>query len=236
MPLIDTPITTDATGLKRVMAQGKAVLLLLHDGRRDEPLSDALNKAARKHSGDLLVTRIDVSEHPQLHAEHGKIGLPALVSYDARGKQLGKSDYVRPADVRQHVALLISGTPLPQTTEKTSKAAASTSHSATAAPITVTDANWRNEVLKSKVPVLVDFWAPWCGPCRSIAPFVEQMAKQYAGQLKVVKLNTDENPVMSRRYAIQSIPTFAIFQGGQQVARISGANPGGIKRLIDQVL
>jgi thioredoxin 1 len=89
----------------------------------------------------------------------------------------------------------------------------------------VTDASFKDEVLDSDVPVLVDFWAPWCGPCRMVAPVVDEIAEQYEGQIKVVKLNTDENPNTASQYGIRSIPTLMIFKGGQRVDMVVGAVP-----------
>jgi len=89
----------------------------------------------------------------------------------------------------------------------------------------VTDATFKQEVLDSEVPVLVDFWAPWCGPCRMVVPVVEEIAQQYEGQVKVVKLNTDENPNVASQYGIRSIPTLMIFKAGQRVDMVVGAVP-----------
>ncbi|MBC7515108.1 MAG: thioredoxin [Alkalinema sp. FL-bin-369] len=89
----------------------------------------------------------------------------------------------------------------------------------------VTDASFDTEVIESEIPVLVDFWAPWCGPCRMVAPVVEEISKDYDGRVKVVKLNTDENPSVANKYGIRSIPTLMIFKGGQKVDTVVGAVP-----------
>ncbi|NOX38247.1 MAG: thioredoxin [Calditrichaeota bacterium] len=94
-----------------------------------------------------------------------------------------------------------------------------------AKPIEVTDANFDQEVLQSSVPVLVDFWAIWCGPCRMIAPIVEELAQEYEGKLKVAKLDVDHNPNTAIRYGIRSIPTLLIFKNGQVADQIIGAVP-----------
>ena len=93
------------------------------------------------------------------------------------------------------------------------------------AALQVTDASFKQDVLESDIPVLVDFWAPWCGPCRMVAPVVDEIAQQYEGKVRVVKLNTDENPNVASQYGIRSIPTLMIFKGGQRVDMVVGAVP-----------
>ena len=92
--------------------------------------------------------------------------------------------------------------------------------------VAVTDQSFDEEVLQSPVPVLVDFWAAWCGPCKAIAPAVDQIAAEYNGRLKVVKIDVDDNPdVSGRRYGIQGIPTLLLFKGGEVVEKMVGAYP-----------
>src|SRR5947209_5644590 len=86
-----------------------------------------------------------------------------------------------------------------------------------AGPLTITASNFETEVLQATTPVLVDFWAPWCGPCRMVAPAVEEMATQYAGKLKVGKVNVDDHPAIAQRYGITGIPALLFFKGGERV-------------------
>jgi len=89
----------------------------------------------------------------------------------------------------------------------------------------VTSATWEQEVLKASDLVLVDFWAVWCGPCRMVAPIVDEISKEYAGKLKVLKLNTDENPDVASKYRIMGIPTLMFFKNGQTIDQVVGAVP-----------
>ena len=97
----------------------------------------------------------------------------------------------------------------------------------------VSDGTFDTEVLASETPVLIDFWAPWCAPCRAIAPVVEELAGEYAGKLKVVKMNVDDNPQTPSRYGVRGIPNLILFQGGQVKEQIVGAVAK--KRLVDAI-
>jgi len=101
----------------------------------------------------------------------------------------------------------------------------------------ITDDEFEQEVIKSEIPVFVDFWAPWCGPCRMVAPIIEELAKQYAGRCKFVKVNTDENPAVASALGIRSIPTLVIFKGNRVLDAAVGALPKGhLERMIDRAL
>ena len=106
-----------------------------------------------------------------------------------------------------------------------------------AEPVEVTESNWDDTVLNSDVPVLVDFWAEWCGPCKMIAPTVHEMAVEYDGQLNVGKVDVDSNPNIAMKYGVRSIPALIFFKDGKPVDQIVGAVPKGVlRKKVDAVL
>lgn len=103
--------------------------------------------------------------------------------------------------------------------------------------VDVTDKSFQDQVLKATKPVLVDFWAPWCGPCKIVKPIVEELAKEYAGKVDILEMNVDDNPQISGQYGVMSIPTLMVFKNGQPVKSTIGAQPKeALKKMIDEVL
>ncbi len=101
--------------------------------------------------------------------------------------------------------------------------------------IQVTDANFQDEVLKCDLPVLVDFWAPWCGPCRAMGPVIDELAGEYTGQVKICKMNVDENSATPSKYGIRAIPTLFLFKGGEVLDQTTGAvSKSSIKEMLSK--
>jgi len=99
----------------------------------------------------------------------------------------------------------------------------------------LSDAEFDEKVLKNEQPVLVDFWANWCGPCKMIAPFLEELADEYAGKVVIAKMDVDQNPENASKYGVQSIPTLILFNKGEQVDRSVGADPNQIRKMVEKM-
>ena len=218
---IATVINTNQQSIDRVLAAGLPVLLAFW--RAATPISAAqdatLDRLAQLYAGRAILARINADEEPDVArrfrvnstpvyvlARNGKAEL-ALASEDAR------------TNVDGWLAHFVDGKPQPAVKATTSAPAGGSGQ-----VLTLTDASFQ-QTINQPAPVLVDFWAPWCGPCRMVAPSVEKLAQEYAGRAVVGKLNVDENPVTAQRFQVMSIPTLLIFKGGQVVDTIVGAQP-----------
>jgi thioredoxin 1 len=234
------PINSNDQSLDRVLAAGLPVALVFENGAN--PLDDTLNRLARENAGQLLVVKIPASDNPQSMRRFQVGSLPAVVTVKG-GQTLSQAGPASASEIEQHVAYLLGkgAKPASQAASQPSHGAAPSGQAAGAGvrgePLVVTEASFEEQVLRSPVPVLIDFWAPWCGPCRMVAPTVEKLAGEMSGRLRVAKVNTDENPGLMNRFGIQGIPTMMVFKDGQQVDRWTGALPeGAIRQHLKQKL
>ena len=224
------PINSNDQSLERVLAAGLPVALVFEDGAN--PLDEALRRLARDNAGQLLVVKVKAAENPQSARRFQVQSLPAVVMLKG-GQALSQAAPASAVELEQHVAYLLGKGPRPTARP----AAGQSSDSGRGEPVVVTEASFEEQVLRSPVPVLIDFWAPWCGPCRMVAPTVDKLAGEMNGRLRVTKVNTDENPGLMNRFGIQGIPTMMIFKDGRQVDRWTGALPeGAIRQHLKQTL
>ena len=246
---IATPIHTGAQSIERVLNAGVPVLLVF--GRRDCPpcaqLAPALNALAAAYAGRALIAQVDVQDHPALAQRFGVTRLPGLV-FVRQGQPLAQASGAAPeAALRAWLEHLTSGGPRPPLPEGPAVPLASAAPPpspgprpapssstgparTTDGPVVLTDTSFDQMIGASAQPVLVDFWAPWCGPCRMVAPVVERLAREFAGRALVAKLNVDENPRTAQRFGISGIPALYIFKRGRVVERLVGAQPESVLR------
>ena len=230
---INTVIHTNRHSIDRVINAGVPTALVFWEKAR--PLSSSLeaelDRLAAHYAGKALIAKIDARDEPDLLRRFGVSQAPAVV-YLRDGQILERTQANDPAVVRAWLAHIVDGAPRPARSpapESSTRAngalpAGSSPVGEQATPVTLTDANFA-QVVSGKLPVLVDFWAPWCGPCRMVAPSVEQLAREFDGRAVVGKLNVDENHTVTGRYNIMSIPTLLIFKNGAVVDQIVGAQP-----------
>ncbi len=217
---ISTVIHTNRHSIDRVLNAGLPVLLVFWNGDNLVTMDadSVLEAAAARNAGKLLIARVDAREEADLARRFNVSLLPAIVPVQ-KGSAL---EVVAPitADVaRAWVAFLAEGGARPAAAKRASPESAPAD-----APVVLTDATF-DRTISGPGPVLVDFWAPWCGPCRMVAPSVERLAREYAGRAVVAKLNVDENQATSQRFRVQGIPTLLIFKSGKVVDEIVGALP-----------
>ncbi|MCC7452099.1 MAG: thioredoxin [Anaerolineae bacterium] len=239
MPRFDTPINTNDQSLERVLANPLPVLLVISQAV-SPVLQSTLNDIARSQAGNLLVVKLNPVENPAAARRFNANGGTTLVSWKNGAEQVHLDDPT-PEQIRGAAEHLLGRGPVPrnvqqETARPTQQTTSSNGHSA-GHPITVDERNFDQEVLRSDTPVLVDFWAAWCGPCRMIAPTLEKLAGEYAGKVRIAKLNVDQNQRLAAQYGAHSIPLLVMFKGGKPVQQLLGAHPEpNIRRLIEQAV
>jgi thioredoxin 1 len=181
-----------------------------------------LSRAAEAYAGEALVVKLEVNDAREARSRFDVDSLPQFLFFRdgklvARAKGMPSEETLRP-----WVDYLLGRGPRPISGESRRERGAA---GADGRPVTLTDAVFQEIVLNADVPVLVDFWAAWCGPCRAVAPAVEQLAQAHSGQALIAKLDVDANQATARRYGVMSVPTLIFFNDGQEVDRVVGAQP-----------
>ncbi|MFU8773743.1 MAG: thioredoxin [Anaerolineales bacterium] len=227
MPRIfDTPIFSNDQSIDRVLAAGLPLTIIFYDGRIAEDLKFSMERLAREYAGKVLIAQIQKKGNPVTSQRFAAGQEPSIVTLKD-GQPLTKAEGVSAADFEKHLLYLLGKGPLPAQNKSASQNQRNQyqSNQNGAKPHIVSDTTFDQEVLRSDHVVLVDFWAPWCGPCRMTEPILDKLAGELAGQVVVAKVNVDENPLLSQKYGVQSIPTMMIVKGGQIVDRWVGALP-----------
>lgn len=243
---IDSVIHTNQHSIDRVLQTGLPVMLVFwrQDAAPGDQTDALLEQLAKQYAGRALIAKVDAAAEPALVKRYSIQMLPSFVLTQAGKTEAVLAGRVADADLCAWLAYLVEGGARPAVTSGPGMPLAgtrpiytnghpgptprptqsATSQTTAAAPITLTDSNF-DQVISGPGPVLVDFWAAWCGPCRMVAPSVEALAKEFAGRAVVGKLNVDENPATAQRYNIMSIPALLIFKNGRVVDQIIGAQP-----------
>ncbi len=224
--VFDAPIIVHDQSLERVLAAPIPVMLVFWKNEHDlTSLGGALAKLAEIEAGNLLVGWVKTIDSPNAVGRFAIRNTPYAVGVkDGKSITHGALDDGA-SELKAHVDYLLGRGGKPPAQQERMNTANRINGSATGIPVDVTDATFEREVLKSSTPVVVDFWAAWCGPCRQIAPVISSLAGEYAGRIKFAKVNVDQNAHFAGQYGIQGIPTLLIFKNGQMVRRLVGVRP-----------
>jgi thioredoxin 1 len=234
-------ITLNDRELEATLSNGKPVLLLFSngDGLRSE-FSSTFRRAADENA-DIVFAQIDPAHNPQA-AERFEVGTKPVLFGVFEGEILARrlrpwgSDVTLTVDLLKETMKERNPDPEPESTEPKGQNGV-TDKVIDTKPVIVTDATFQEEVIDHDLPVLVDFWAPWCGPCKMVGPILDKLAEEYAGKIRVAKVNTDENPGLSQSFRIMSIPTIMAVKDRTIVFSQPGAFPeAAFRDLIDQLI
>jgi thioredoxin 1 len=217
------PTLVTSTQLDDVLNSKLPVLLLVWNGEtlRAE-IKTELENAVREHEGRIRVVKADASKSTEF-AKRFELGKHPLLIGLHNGEILARRPRPWKTDVQGMVEMLLTHAPAADPKKKEKLPAENK-------PVAVTDKTFQKEVLESPLPVLVDFWAEWCGPCKQVAPILEKLSTEFAGKIRIAKVDVDANPGLTQAFRIMSIPTLMFVKNGKIVGQQAGALPEHILR------
>lgn len=227
----DTPLLIANAGeLEGYLKSPLPILLYLYGGetlRAD--VKTELEKAAKEQCGRILVIKADTSRAPEV-AEFFELGKHPLLVGWFNGEQLGRRNRPWATDIQGMVDVLLAHAPSAPGGAVKDNDKDKNKKPVDIKPIKVTEATFEQEVIKSALPVVVDFWADWCGPCKMVAPILEKLAAEFAGKIRVAKVDVDANQNLAQAFRVMSIPTMMFVKNGKIVGQQAGALPENVLR------
>lgn len=225
----DSIQTLDDVQLDALLNGTKPTLILFSDGNGLRSEFAAAFKKSAETPGQVLFARIDPKLNPRAAARFDVGDKPVMIAWYC-GEEIARRSRPWGADVPLAVEMLQNAAKNDLKPEEKKEPPMTEKTIVETKPIAVTDATFQKEVLESELPVVVDFWAAWCGPCRQVAPIFDKLAKEYAGKLRVAKVNVDENPGLSQTFRVTSIPTIMMIKQRTIVFNQAGALPEPVLR------
>lgn len=204
------------------LQKGDAGLLITHAGNIPSKINKALKRIAKDYP-DIEVASLDIAtEEKAITTLDIQDSALTLLVFE-EGEEIGRIFRAKAKELYDYAAYLAGSGVQPET--RTADDKRSVGGNQVVKPMHITQKNFKSAVIKSNVPVLVDMWAPWCGPCNMIAPVLDRLAAEMDGQIRIAKVNIDENQRLAQQYGVMSIPTMLIFKDGKEVDRLVGALP-----------